>query len=76
MLWEGTDTAQRCAAIYKQGDTAIAEALKGLRHWMIGHGYQSLSELRGRLSYGAVADPSLFERIQFMKYFNARATQD
>jgi hypothetical protein len=43
---------------------------------MIEHGYQSLSELRGRLSYGAVADPSLFERIQFMKYFNARAAQD
>jgi len=76
VLLAGADTAQMCTAVYKQGATAIAEALKGLRHWMIEHGYQSLSELRGRLSYGAVADPSLFERIQFMKYFNARAAQD
>lgn len=69
----GADVAQMCTAIYKQGASAIEEALKGLRYWMMEHGYQSLDELRGRLSYSSVADPSLFERLQFMKYFTHRA---
>ena len=63
-----------CTAIYKQGAPAIEEALKGLRYWMMEHGYQSLDELRGRLSYSRVADPSLFERLQFMKYFSNKVS--
>lgn len=69
-LLAGADVAQMCTAVYRQGASAIQEALKGLRYWMMEHGYQSLDELRGRLSYGSVADPSLFERLQFMKYFS------
>ena len=68
----GADTTQMCTAVYKQGATAIKEALVGLQRWMVEHGYQSLDELRGRLSYGSVVDPSLFERVQFMKYFSSR----
>lgn len=68
----GADTTQMCTAVYKQGATVIKEALVGLQRWMVEHGYQSLDELRGRLSYGSVADPSLFERVQFMKYFSSR----
>ncbi|WP_298526049.1 dihydroorotate dehydrogenase-like protein [uncultured Porphyromonas sp.] len=68
----GADTTQMCTAVYKQGAAAIKEALVGLQRWMVEHGYQSLDELRGRLSYGSVSDPSLFERVQFMKYFSSR----
>lgn len=68
----GANTTQMCTAVYKQGATAIREALVGLQRWMVEHGYQSLDEIRGRLSYGSVADPSLFERVQFMKYFSSR----
>ncbi len=73
-LLAGADVAQMCTAIYKQGAPAIEEALKGLRYWMMEHGYQSLDELRGRLSYSSVADPSLFERLQFMKYFSNKVS--
>ena len=73
-LLAGADVAQMCTAIYKQGAPAIEEALKGLRYWMMEHGYQSLDELRGRLSYSRVADPSLFERLQFMKYFSNKVS--
>lgn len=70
----GADVGQMCTAVYKQGASAIVEALKGLRYWMMEHGYQSLDELRGRLSYTAVGDPSLFERLQFMKYFSNKVS--
>ena len=75
-LLAGADTVQMCTAVYKKGAEAISEALKGLRYWMMDHGYQSVSELRGRLSYATVPDPSLFERIQFMKYFGTRGQRD
>ena len=71
-ILSGANTTQMCTAVYKRGATAIREALVGLQRWMVEHGYQSLDEIRGRLSYGSVADPSLFERVQFMKYFSSR----
>ena len=71
-LLAGAQVAQMCTAIYKQGAPAIREALRGLHLWMQEHGYESIEELRGRLSYSAVPDPTLFERMQFMKYFSMR----
>lgn len=71
-LLAGAQIAQMCTAIYKQGAPAIREALRGLHLWMQEHGYESIEELRGRLSYSAVPDPTLFERMQFMKYFSMR----
>ena len=71
-LVPGVEVAEMCTAIYKQGAPAIREALRGLHLWMQEHGYESIEELRGRLSYSAVPDPTLFERMQFMKYFSMR----
>ena len=72
ILLAGADVAQMCTAVYKHGPSAIKDALTGLGRWMMDHGYQSVDEFRGRLSYASVADPSLFERLQFMKYYSGR----
>ena len=71
-LLAGAQVGQMCTAIYKQGAQAIRESLRGLQTWMQEHGYENIEELRGRLSYSAVPDPTLFERMQFMKYFSMR----
>ena len=71
-LLAGAQVGQMCTAIYKQGAQAIRESLRGLQMWMQEHGYENIEELRGRLSYSAVPDPTLFERMQFMKYFSMR----
>lgn len=72
ILLAGADVAQMCTAVYKHGPSAIKDALTGLGRWMMDHGYQSVDEFRGRLSYASVSDPSLFERLQFMKYYSGR----
>lgn len=75
VLLVGADVAQMCTAAYKQGPSALRDALTGLGRWMMEHGYQDLEELRGRLSYASIPDPSLFERLQFMKYYSGRTQQ-
>ena len=41
-----------------------------LEEWMKQNNYSTISEFRGKLSYSKVKDPSLYERVQFMKYFS------
>ena len=43
-----------------------------VEEWMHQMNFQSLDEFRGRLSYANVADPAMYERVQFMKYFANR----
>lgn len=72
VLLAGASTVQVCTTIYKNGASQIDELLEGLKYWMEEHGYQNLSEMRGRLSYGSVPSAQSFERMQFMKYFSNR----
>ena len=34
---------------------------------------ESLSQIRGRLSYSSIPDPAMYERVQFMKTFGSLA---
>jgi dihydroorotate dehydrogenase (fumarate) len=39
----------------------------GLGEWMDGHGYETVAQLRGRLSQRSVPDPAAFERVNYIK---------
>lgn len=73
-LLTGAQTAQMCTALYKEGVSAITDALAALGMWMDKHGYRSIDEFRGRMSAAtsSTEDTNIFERIQFMKYFGGR----
>lgn len=68
-LLAGAQTTQMCTTLYRHGAQAITDALTGLQLWMQRRGYESIDEVRGRLNAGSIGDTSLFERVQFMKYF-------
>ena len=38
---------------------------------MIAHEYESVKQMRGSMSQGAVADPAAFERANYMKVLNS-----
>ena len=38
-----------------------------VRDWMDRHGYQTLDQLRGRLSQRSVPDPAAFERANYIR---------
>lgn len=71
-LLSGATTVQMCSSIYNQGSEIIAQAITCLEEWMQQTQYRTLDEFRGKLSYANIADPGMYERAQFMKYFSNR----
>ncbi len=65
----GAKAVQVASTLYKNGPEQIGVMLKELEDWMNKKGYNSLDDFRGKLSYGKVDNPSLLQRVQFMKYF-------
>ena len=45
-----------------------------VRDWMDGHGFETVDQLRGRLSQGSVPDPAAFERANYIKTLASRTT--
>lgn len=71
-LLAGAETTQMATVLYKEGATAIATALEGLKAWMDEHGYLSIDELRGRLNAAQTGQSNTYERVQFMRYFGGQ----
>jgi dihydroorotate dehydrogenase (fumarate) len=42
-----------------------------MKKWMEKHNYQSPDDFRGKMNYGSLKDPSVYERAQFMKFFSS-----
>jgi dihydroorotate dehydrogenase (fumarate) len=66
----GARAVQVCSVLYKQGETQLKVMLDDLTSWMKRKKFNSIEEFRGKLSYKHIADPAMYERSQFMKYFS------
>jgi dihydroorotate dehydrogenase (fumarate) len=71
MILAGASSVQVCSAIYMQGAKHIASMLGALSDWMDAKGFSSINEFKGKLNYGQIHDPALYERSQFMKYYSS-----
>ena len=71
-LLAGAQVTQLCSTIYKNGPAVIGEILNGVEEFMKKWNFKKPDDFRGRLSYNKIADPMLYERSQFMKYFSNR----
>ena len=69
-LLAGAQTVQVCSAVYKNGAQVIAQMISKLESWMDEKGYSTIDDFRGKMNYGKIPDPQLYERAQFMKYFS------
>jgi dihydroorotate dehydrogenase (fumarate) len=67
MLMAGADVTMLASALLKHGPQRITEILTGLNQWMLNHEYISVTQLKGSMSHRSVADPSAFERANYMK---------
>jgi len=70
MILAGASSVQIVSAIYKEGPELITAMLNELKAWMERRNVHSISEFKGRLSQGRSANPEVFERVQFMRYFS------
>lgn len=66
ILMAGASVSQLCSVLLQRGIGYINQIEKGMVEWMEKHEYASVSQLRGSMSQQNCADPSAFERAQYM----------
>lgn len=67
----GAQAVQVCSVLYRNGLDYIKDMIAEMKKWMEKHQYSSLGEFRGKMNYGRLKDPSVYERAQFMKFFSS-----
>jgi dihydroorotate dehydrogenase (fumarate) len=67
MLMAGADVTMLCSALIRHGVRQIGVIERDLVAWMDEHDYTSVSQLKGSLSQKNCANPTAFERAQYMK---------
>lgn len=66
----GASAIQLCSVLYEQGLNVVGNMLTCMEAWMEQNNYESISDFKGKLNYKNIESPSLYERVQFMKYFS------
>lgn len=66
LLLAGADVVHLCSLLLEQGPSAITTLLSGIRAWMEEQEFDTIGEFRGRVSQIAVANPSEFERVNYV----------
>jgi dihydroorotate dehydrogenase (fumarate) len=59
-----------CSALLMHGPEHIAKVLKNVELWMNEHEYESIEQMKGSLSHKSIAEPSAYERANYMKALN------
>jgi dihydroorotate dehydrogenase (fumarate) len=67
----GSDVANVCSVLLKEGIDKIAELLTGVASWMDEHEYASVEQMKGSLSHRSVAEPAAFERANYQKVLSS-----
>lgn len=74
LLMVGADVAMMTSALLRDGPEHVAAVEAELRAWMTEHEYESVAQLRGSAGQATVADPSAFERANYMKTLHSWST--
>jgi dihydroorotate dehydrogenase (fumarate) len=67
MLMAGADATMLCSTLIRHGARQISNIERDLLAWMEEHEYSSVAQLKGSMSQKNCADPSAFERAQYMR---------
>ncbi len=63
----GADVVMTASALLKNGPGHLTTMVAGLREWMERREYVSVEQMKGSMSQRNVADPSAFERANYIK---------
>ena len=69
-LLAGATVTQVTSAIYKHGPKYLSTIINFISNWMDDKGFNSVDQVRGRLSQASSNNPDVYERMQFMRYFS------
>jgi len=71
-LLAGAAAVQTASTLYQNGIGHIREMLNTLEAWMEKKRFDSIDRFRGKMSQDKSTDPSIYERVQFMRYFGGK----
>lgn len=71
MIMAGADITCMCSELLKHGTVRVSEVLSEISAWMEEKEYESIEQMKGSMSQKSVADPSAFERANYMKALNS-----
>lgn len=66
----GARAVQMVSALYKNKIPYLKTVNRDLKNWMEAHGFNTLSDFRGKLSQAQAQNPAVYDRLQFMKYYS------
>lgn len=69
-LLAGASSVQMSSALYKEGFGKITQCRDYLQQWMDKHGFESIDDFKGKMSFKKAENPAAYERVQFMKHFS------
>lgn len=67
----GADAVMMTSELLRNGIYRISEILEDMKNWMIEREYESIYQMKGSMSYENVAEPSAFERANYLKVLNS-----
>jgi dihydroorotate dehydrogenase (fumarate) len=76
MLMVGANVTMMASALLHEGIDHIQTVEQGIREWMETHEYTSVRQMQGSMSQINCADPSSFERAQYMKAITSYKPDD
>jgi dihydroorotate dehydrogenase (fumarate) len=71
LLLAGADVVHLCSTLLKNGTTQVTRILNGLTEWMEEQGFESVDDVRGRVSALAVPNPAEFERANYVNIIDS-----
>jgi len=67
MLMVGASATMMCSVLLREGPEHVRFVERQLEQWMADHEYESVRQMQGSMSQRRCADPSAFERAQYMR---------
>jgi dihydroorotate dehydrogenase (fumarate) len=67
MILAGADVTMLCSALLRKGIDHIRVIELEMREWLEEHEYESVEQIKGIVSQKNCADPTVFERAQYMR---------
>ena len=67
LLLVGANVTMLCSTLLRNGINHLRSIEQGVRQWMDTHEYESVQQMLGSMSQKNCADPSAFERAQYMR---------
>ena len=70
-MMAGARVAMMTSALLVHGIDHLARVRRGLLDWMEAHEYASISQMQGSMSYRSVANPTAYERANYMRVLSS-----